>query len=139
MQRLQDIAVTVASSDDSPINHANAIPILHEVFHALNRYAQEGVSTTIDLRAIPFGPGDEQALLDFLGRGEVEVTLRSLGDSAIWECAYPGVWIVDHRNSENERVALQLEIGRVPEIVQSQSEDILDALDRLQSRLEVLD
>jgi hydrogenase-1 operon protein HyaF len=139
MQRLQDIAVTVASSDDSPINHANAIPILHEVFHALNRYTQEGISTTIDLRAIPFGPGDEQALLDFLGRGEVEVTLQSLGDSAIWESTYPGVWIVDHRNGENERIALQLEIGRIPEIVQSQTEDILEALDRLKDRLEVLD
>ncbi|MET0065487.1 MAG: hydrogenase expression/formation C-terminal domain-containing protein [Candidatus Thiodiazotropha sp.] len=139
MQRLQDIAVTVASSDDAPLNHANAIPILHEVLHALNRFAQQGSETTIDLRAIPFGPGDEQALLDILGRGEVEVMLRSLGDSTIWESSYPGVWVVDHRNAENERVALQLVIGRIPEIIQSQTEDILDAVDRLQERLEVYD
>ncbi len=139
MQRLQDIAVVVASSDDPPINHHNANPIQHEIFHALSRYAQEGIRTTIDLRAIPFGPGDEQILLDFLGKGEVDITLRSLGDSRIWESAYSGIWVVDHRNAENERVALQVEIGGIPEIVQSQAEDIRDALARLQDRLEVHD
>jgi hydrogenase-1 operon protein HyaF len=139
MQRLQDIAVVVASSDDPPLNHHNANPILHEIFHALSRYAQDGIGTTIDLHAIPFGPGDEQILLDFLGRGEVDITLRSLGESRVWESAYSGIWVVDHRNGENESVALQVEVGRIPEIVHAQTEDILDALERLQDRLEVRD
>ncbi|MCG8098866.1 MAG: hydrogenase expression/formation protein, partial [Candidatus Thiodiazotropha taylori] len=89
-----------------------------------------------DLRSLPFGPGDEEELLRLLGRGEINMTMDALGESTIWETAFSGVWIVDHRNAEGERVALQIEIGSVPQIVFSQQEDIVDAIDRLAAQLE---
>jgi hydrogenase-1 operon protein HyaF len=125
MYKLQDIAV----------NHSNALPVMHEVLHALKRLKERGVATTIDLKSIPFGPGDEQELLHQLGCGEVSIELQSLGKSRICETLYPGVWLVDHYNAVGERVALSLEINHVPEIVKSQSEDISDAIIRLEQQL----
>ena len=76
----------------------NALPILHEVRHALERLATTGAPGIIDLRAIPFGPGDEARLLARLGRGEVEAVINALGETRIWESAIPAVWVIDHYN-----------------------------------------
>ncbi|MBV2121998.1 MAG: hydrogenase expression/formation protein [Candidatus Thiodiazotropha taylori] len=136
MQRLQDIAIKVESPEGIQASHGNALPILHEILHALQRFSTEGEQSCIDLRSLPFGPGDEEELLRLLGRGEINMTMDALGESTIWETAFSGVWIVDHRNAEGERVALQIEIGSVPQIVFSQQEDIVDAIDRLAAQLE---
>jgi hydrogenase-1 operon protein HyaF len=131
MQKLQDIAVRVEATDGLPLNHSNATPIMHEVLHALQRLARDNESTTIDLRAIPFGPGDEEQLLNQLGVGEIQIELNSLGRSLISETAFCGVWLVDHRNADDQRIALQIEITPVPSILLAQQEDVLDAIDRL--------
>ncbi|MCU7907078.1 MAG: hydrogenase expression/formation protein [Candidatus Thiodiazotropha sp. (ex Epidulcina cf. delphinae)] len=135
MQQLQDIAVRVEAMESAELNHSNALPIMHEILHALQRFRKEDKGATIDLQSIPFGPGDEEELLHLLGRGEVSIALQSLGESSIWETAYPGVWLIDHQNAEGERIALQIEINRVPEIVPSQTEDISDAITRLSMQL----
>ncbi|MCU7936353.1 MAG: hydrogenase expression/formation protein [Candidatus Thiodiazotropha sp. (ex Dulcina madagascariensis)] len=135
MQQLQDIAVRVEAMEGAELNHSNALPIMHEILHALQRLRKEGEGATIDLQSIPFGPGDEEALLHLLGRGEVSIELQSLGKSSIWETAYPGVWLIDHHNAEGERIALQIEINRIPAIVLSQDEDISDAIVRLDMQL----
>jgi hydrogenase-1 operon protein HyaF len=108
---------------------------MHEVLHSLKRLKDRGVATTIDLKSIPFGPGDEEELLHHLGCGEVSIELQSLGKSRICETRYPGVWLIDHYNAADERVALSLEVNYVPEIVKSQSEDISDAIIRLEQQL----
>lgn len=135
MQRLQDIAVKIAPPSGTLNNHPNAIPILHEIHHALQRFVTDGDTWCIDLHALPFGPGDEEALLQRLGRGEISLTMDSLGKSTIWETAFSGVWIVDHHNAEGERIALQVEIGQIPQIVLSQQLDIIDAIDQLEKQL----
>lgn len=113
----------------------NALPLLHEIRHALRRLADFGESTTIDLRAIPFGPGDEDRLLSELGEGEVSAKLNALGETLIRETRYSGVWLIDHRNPEDERVALQIEITRIPGLLKAQKEDIADSLEQLQEVL----
>jgi hydrogenase-1 operon protein HyaF len=135
MQKLQDIAVRVEATDGLPLNHSNATPIMHEILHALRKLAAQGESTTIDLQAIPFGPGDEEDLLDLLGTGEITVELNSLGSSIIRESAYSGVWIIDHRNADDQRIALHIDIAQVPMIIRSQPEDVADALHRLEDQL----
>ncbi|MES9969934.1 MAG: hydrogenase expression/formation protein [Candidatus Thiodiazotropha sp.] len=137
MQKLRDIAVRVEAKEgvDPTTNHSNATPVMHQVLHALQRLKERGEVTTIDLKSIPFGPGDEAALLSILGCGEVSIELQSLGKSRICETYYPGVWLVDHYNASGERIALSIEINRVPEIVRSQPEDISDAISRLQQQL----
>jgi hydrogenase-1 operon protein HyaF len=109
---------------------------MHEIHHALRRLLREGESTTIDLQAMPFGPGDEEALLSRLGGGEIEIELQALGRSLIRETGYSGVWLVDHRNADDQRIALQLQITRMPEILLAQREDVLDAVSRLAEQLE---
>ena len=131
MQKLQDIAVRVEGTESLPLNHSNATPILHEILHALQKLADKGESTTIDLRAMPFGPGDEEQLLQQLGSGEIQIELNSLGRSMIYETAYSGVWLIDHRNADDQRVALQIEIAPTPSILSAQSEDVRDAITRL--------
>ncbi|MCU7853435.1 MAG: hydrogenase expression/formation protein [Candidatus Thiodiazotropha sp. (ex Monitilora ramsayi)] len=135
MQKLQDIAVMVEPKDDVPLNHLNATPILHEILHALQRLATQGEPTTIDLRAIPFGPGDEDALLNQLGMGEVKIELDTLGKSTIWETAFSGVWIIDHQNAESERIALQIEVAHIPAIIKAQTEDVTESLQLLDNQL----
>ncbi len=113
----------------------NALPILHEVRHALERLATTGLPGIIDLRAIPFGPGDEARLLARLGRGEVEAVIHALGETQIWECAIPAVWVIDHYNAEGERIALHLEIDRIPSLLMTQAEDLAEATARLDAIL----
>jgi hydrogenase-1 operon protein HyaF len=135
MQKLQDIAVRVEATDGLPLNHSNATPIMHEILHALLRLNANGESTTIDLRAIPFGPADEEQLLTQLGSGEISIEMNALGRSLIHETAYSGVWLVEHRNADDQRIALQLEITPIPSILLAQQEDVRDAITRLDDLL----
>jgi hydrogenase-1 operon protein HyaF len=135
MSGLENISVNVIIGARDTPEWGNALPILHEIRHGLARLADSGESTLIDLRAIPFGPGDEQRLLDLLGRGEVEAGLRALGETRVWETAIPAVWLVDHYNGEGERIALQVEIDRIPQILCTQEEDVRNATARLDALL----
>ena len=135
MSGLDSIAVTTEPPGSAAQEWGNAMPVLHEIRHGLARLAQTGESTLIDLRAMPFGPGDEDRLLALLGTGEVQANLEALGTTRILESAVPGVWLVDHYNAENERIALHIEIGTVPGILCTQPEDVRAAVGLLDARL----
>lgn len=123
------------SSAGSGMTH-NTLPLLHEVRHALGRLLRTGESTIIDLRAMPFGPGDEERLLGLLGQGEVQAMLEVLGKTTITESRFSGVWIIDHYNSEAERIAFQIEVIEIPELLRAQREDMQESLDALDAVLE---
>jgi hydrogenase-1 operon protein HyaF len=135
MSGLGNIGVVVEDLGATPAEWGNALPILHEVRHGLHRLHDSGEPTLIDLHALPFGPGDEERLLELLGRGEVEARIDALGATRVWETAFPGVWLIDHRNAQDERLALHIEVSSIPEILRSQREDIADALIRLDARI----
>ena len=130
-----DIPIRVETSGE-PQDWGNALPVLHEIRHALERLAETGETTLIDLNGIPFGPGDEARLLALLGEGEVEATLHAFGPTRIRETAVPGVWLVDHRNAEDERLVLHLEVAAVPNILLTQEEDLAGAVAVLDSRMD---
>ena len=102
----------------------NVEPILHEVAHALDRLLEEQEPTIIDLASLPFGPGELEKLEERLGTGELSAELNALGESRIRETAYPGVWWLEHRNTDDEVVGRYIEITRTPEILMSQDADI---------------
>ncbi|GAB4344783.1 MAG: hypothetical protein Kow006_01180 [Gammaproteobacteria bacterium] len=110
----------------------NLRPLLHQICDALEALVSDDRSSAIDLRALPFSPGEEQALKQLLGNGEASALLKTLGDTELWETAYPGVWWVEHRNSEGERIAQSLEITWIPEILKSQPEDVQTGRQRLE-------
>jgi hydrogenase-1 operon protein HyaF len=139
MSLLDEIPVVVETGSAAPEGgshrHGNAEPVLHEVRHALARLIATGETTKIDLKAMPFGPGDLEHLLSVLGTGEVHASIDALGPTRVQETAIPGVWLVDYLNTEAMRLALHLEIATVPEILCPQPQDLDDAIAALDARL----
>lgn len=113
----------------------NVQPLLHEIRHALAKLLEDGGHTVIDLRSIPLAPGEEDRLLDTLGRGEIVAQLSALGPSEILETRFPGVWLVTHYNNADEIIGRFIEVCRLPRILQALDEDIRDALDSLAAQL----
>lgn len=122
-----------------PAETGNTLPLLYEIRHGLQRLSDTGKETTLDLRAIPFGPGDEERLFSILGAGEVSATISALGESTVQETRFPAVWIVEHKSPDNERIALQIEITETPAILKTQPGDVADSLVLLDLRLKSLD
>ncbi len=131
-------SITVAAEPiaGTAVAWGNSLPILHEIRHGLKRLADTGESTKIDLNSIPFGPGDEERLLERLGTGEVEARVDALGPTRVRETAIQGVWLIDYRNLDDRRLALHIEIATVPDILRSQPQDIADAIRKLEALIE---
>ncbi|WP_295880838.1 hydrogenase expression/formation C-terminal domain-containing protein [uncultured Thiohalocapsa sp.] len=135
MASIGDIPVKVEGEPAAPAEYGNALPVLSQVRHALAQLTQGGEPTQIDLGAMPFGPGDEDRLMALLGQGEVTASVDALGRTRIQETAYSGVWVVEYLNTDDQRVALHLEIDTVPRLLRSQPEDLSDALAALNTLL----
>lgn len=140
MTGLADIGVTVEQAGcATPDSRGNALPLLHEIRHALDRLLASGEPTAIDLNSLPMGPGDERRLFAALGEGEVRAELDALGRTLIRETRYPGVWITEHFNASGEVVGRLLEVTWVPAILQSQAEDVSAGLATLTRSLATTD
>ncbi len=137
MPTLDQIPVR-AGSKASGSRH-NALPILHEIRHAMERLASTGEPTILDLRSIPFSPGDQERLLGALGQGEVRATVDALGPTQVWETAYAGVWVLDYYSPEGERIAFQIEVTELPQLLRADRQDINMAAQRLDADLRDLE
>jgi HupH hydrogenase expression protein, C-terminal conserved region len=113
----------------------NVEPLLHEIRHALAQLLEHGEETVIDLRGIPLAPGEEAAIEQVLGEGEIRAALSALGNSDFRETSYPGVWVVTHYNRDEQIVGKFVEVAFVPALLRSQAEDMLAGLQRLETRL----
>lgn len=117
-------------------NSGNIPPLLHEIRHALRNLLENGETTTIDLRGLPMAPGEQEQLLELLGKGEVSIRLDALGKSEIFESRFAGVWLIIHYNSNEEVMGKYIEVTRIPVILRTQTADIEESLEALQLRLE---
>ena len=131
MSGLRDIAVTV----EPGYRTGNVLPLLHEIRHALERLVSIDETTVIDLGSIPLAPGELESLEAALGTGEVRSELDAVGPSEIRETAFPGVWLITHRNANDEIAGRFIEVTRVPAILASQDPDIRRAVEALGERL----
>lgn len=109
----------------------NVKPLLHEIKHALENLIENGETSIIDLRSIPLAPGEEDRILNTLGRGEVQAQLDALGLSEVTETRYAGVWVVTHYNDEDNIISRFIEVTSIPVILCSQTEDIMAAYSSL--------
>ena len=109
----------------------NVKPLLHEIKHALDNLIETGQTSIIDLRSIPLAPGEEDKILSTLGQGEVLAQLNALGLSEVIETQYAGVWLVTHYNDDNNIISRFIEVTTMPEILCSQTEDIMKAYSSL--------
>lgn len=129
----------MSSLDKIPVqvemSRHNLLPLLHEIRHALERLIDTGETRTIDLRSLPFSPGEEQELERRLGRGELVAQLDALGPSEILETRFPGVWLITHRNTEDEIIGRYVEVTAMPALLQSQLSDMQQGLKSLDEDL----
>ena len=120
---------------DDALTH-NVKPLLHEIKHALDNLIENGNSSIIDLRSIPLAPGEEDKILNTLGGGEVQAQLNALGVSEIVETSYAGVWVITHYNDEDNIISRFIEVTAIPNILCSQTEDIMTAYSSLTLELD---
>jgi hydrogenase-1 operon protein HyaF len=128
-------AIQVSKSTLSAIPTGNALPLLHEICHALKALVESGQETVIDLGKIPLGPGDELRLLAVLGQGEIEAQLNALGDSIIRETGISGVWLIEHFNEDEQSIGRFIEVTSCPTVLKSPLEDIRHGMDKLTKAL----
>ena len=62
----------------------NVRPLLNEIRHALDRLLATGETHAIDLRSIPLAPGEDEAILDTLGRSMAVASPVSSSFSNAW-------------------------------------------------------
>lgn len=135
----------------------NVAPLLHEIRHALMRMAPgEGndddnepanglpmnahnAISIIDLRSLPLAPGEEERIEEILGIGEVRAELDALGLTIVQETRVSGVWLITHRNADDEVVAKFIEVTRIPAILLAQDEDIRHGVEYLNKELGIGD
>lgn len=122
MSSIEQISIRIASLDEMLTGQAEAV--LTEIAEMLKRLLDEGVEDSIDLRSLPLSPADRDWLDAELGRGEVEVALEAGGRSVLMETAYPGVWKVTHRDTQDRVVAELIEVAFVPVIVRPDKMDV---------------
>ena len=136
MSGLSGIGVRVESGAAlEPELRGNALPLLHEIRHALARLIEAGEPTVIDIQSLPMGPGDMRRLFDALGEGEVRAELEALGKTVIRESRYSGVWIIEHLDGSGGFASRFIEITWVPSLLQAQVEDVQKGLTELANAL----
>lgn len=137
MTALHDIGVKVESLPAGMTG--NIDPLLHEVKHALLHLRDTGQSTTIDLSTLPFGPGEKERLIEFLGHGEVDARVSALNTTQIRESAFPGVWIVEYQAPDGGPLATHIEVTRIPTLLQTPEPDLADSLAGLAQKLNTVE
>ncbi len=116
-----------APTAKGPTGMANSV--LAEVQARLAAFADTGAESAIDLAGLPLTMGDRDELDQFLGRGEVGVSIDVAGLSEVWETAFSGVWRVRHWGEG--RIAVELiEIAEIPGILKTDRMDARAAADR---------
>ena len=130
IENLSDIKVEAQQSAQET---GNLPGILAEITFALEQLLKNRKPHCIDLLAMPWSPGEQEKLENYLGQGEVRVELNALGKSTFTESQYSGVWLVSHFNDDGELIGKLIEISYLPEMILSQTEDIKNSLERLQT------
>jgi hydrogenase-1 operon protein HyaF len=130
---LEYIAIKLVADDAFSVGNVTAL--LSEISAQLEKLIATGETSLIDLKSLPFAPGEYEQLRQGLGQGEVTAHMDAIGPSEIVETQFPGVWWLTHYNIEGDIVADMIEIAPFPNILQSQPEDVRAGLERLQAML----
>ena len=127
MSGLESIPVRVEEAAHGAARTANLRPLLIQVEQALAKLRDDGRDTVIDLGSMPFSEQDEADLRELLGNGEVSATLDAFGPTLIQETRFAGVWLVEHKDAEQRRLTLHLQITRIPDLLVTPEGDLADS------------
>ncbi|MCP3869229.1 MAG: hydrogenase expression/formation protein [Gammaproteobacteria bacterium] len=121
---------------DSPSTMTgNGIALLYEITHALERYAESGEATAIDLQRVPLSDQESDWMAGMLGKGEINATLHSMGRTTIEETGTSGVWRIAHYDESEVLLGAFIEVTNCPELLCTPAEDIREGAERLKRRL----
>lgn len=134
MTGLQNIGIEVRVEPDGGLG-GGVRAILYELAGMLETLLESGRGNAIDLRSLPFAPGEYEQLRAALGTGEVSAEVLALGPTVIRETGIRGVWWVIHYNTSDQVLAEFLEVTRVPQLLKTEVDDIGEGLDLLHERL----
>jgi len=124
-------SITIHVESPGAYSVGNVRALLAEIAALLQKLIDRGETGVIDLKSLPFAPGEYEQLRETLGQGELTARLEAIGTSEIVETRFPGVWWITHYNVEGDIVADLIEVTFAPEILKSQAEDVQDGLERL--------
>lgn len=130
---LDSIAIRVETPDAYSVGSVQAL--LAEIAALLQKLVASGEAGAVDLKSLPFAPGEYEQLRHVLGQGELTARLEAIGTSEIVETRFPGVWWLTHYNTEGDIVADVIEVTLLPEILKSQPVDMRAGLEQLQEML----
>lgn len=135
MSELTNPYLVSGLSDSFASNDNRLLPILQEIRQALTRLAIHNEEHHIDLSVLDLSEGDIEQLRTLLGHGEVEACIDSLGLTQVEETAIPGVWLIDYRYSDDQRLALHIQITSIPAILRTPVHDLADSLMMFDTRI----
>ncbi len=116
------------------INHgssAMARALFNELAQHLQKLVEQGKEHTVDLFSLPVNDQDKQELEQLLGKGEVDITLTTVGESRIFETSYNGIWWVRHHAADALLISEFIEVTWIPEIIKSHPSDVELSADRM--------
>jgi hydrogenase-1 operon protein HyaF len=136
MSRLAQIPIRVEPRDlAAPTGTigGGVMAILIEIATQLDRLADGGEPSAIDLRSLPMSQADRDQLLEALGPGEVTITLLADGESTIRETGVLGVWWSEFRDRGGAVIAAFIEIARVPTILTVELDELRHGAQQLRA------
>lgn len=113
--------------------------LLFELQAALDKLAAEGRPTQIDLKSLPMAPDEYDALIAFLGRGEIDIELDIDGPTRIRETAWAGIWWIQHVNRNGRILSEVIEVNRFPEFLGAMDDAVRQSARNLLERLQGAD
>jgi hydrogenase-1 operon protein HyaF len=105
--------------------------LFNELAQHLQHLLDDGTEHTVDLFSLPVNDQDKQELDQMLGKGEVEVTLDTVGKSHIFETSFSGIWWVRHYAADELLISEFIEVTWIPEIIKSHPSDVAISADRM--------
>lgn len=125
-----ELELNVVQSRDEQIHS-----ILTEIREMLRHLLQNEEPSHLDLNLMAIDSETLEQLQQELGEGDVEIESTHSGYVHIQETAYSAVWWVRHLDDDGEIVGEFIEVNYCPEILLSETEDVVGGVEALKARL----
>ncbi|MDO8990555.1 MAG: hydrogenase expression/formation C-terminal domain-containing protein [Sideroxyarcus sp.] len=112
---------------------ASAQSILYEIEECATRFAETGMEAMIDLHCLHAMPEERGILGILLGLGEVTAIVEAPCNAEVHQTSIPCVWLVRHRNDDEEIIGERIEIAKVPDVIAGDRNAVMPKLEALRS------